>query len=56
MSAVTTRTRDWIYIAVEDAASDVMGVMELFDVDQDEAVAVVDESLRWLKTDPIEIL
>lgn len=48
-------TRDWIYGVVEDAMTDVMGVMEMFEVTQDEAEKVLEESHDWLRGDPIQV-
>ncbi len=39
----------WIFGAVEDSLCDLLGVMEEFDVEQDEALAILAEVREWLR-------
>lgn len=50
---LSENAKKWIYTVIDGADDDVMGVCEIFDVEEDEAVKILAEVNEWLRGDPL---
>lgn len=51
--SLSENAKKWIYDCVEVGENDVMGVIEMFEVEEDEAVTILNEVNDWLRGDPL---